>query len=494
MTILRFSTRKNREVAQRDSQGILFPTANAQGIDLYRVAVRQHAWFQASVLDTLDAAIGVNPEFGMPYFAKAYLLLYMTEPAFRDQAKETMAELRECIAIDRLSSVEQAHAAAVEHWACGKLNAACTILERLGIEEPREILGLRVGHEMDFFAGATRNLRDRVARQMRAWTPRDPDYGIVLGAYAFGLVENGHFDEAEVFGRRSLECNRNDAWALHAVAHSFEMRGMAGEGIRFMTERIADWSEKNLFAGHNWWHAALFYLDSGDTQCALSIYDKSIYNETAQKIALVMLDAASMLWRMHLDGINLAGRAAALSADWRVNLPAQPYYHFNDMHATMAHVAAQDLAAAREVVSRMDRYLEAGDDGTDCFQSTRLVCRPICKGLVDFGEGRYAECVDQLYGARMRAQALGGSAAQRDVLDRTILTAALRGGLNGFARALASERVTLKELSPWGWRRYADALLAGGASEEEIASAIRSRDSTAERARLQSGQRIHHHQ
>jgi tetratricopeptide (TPR) repeat protein len=471
---------------QRDAQGISYPTANAAGIQLYDKIVREMSWFQAAVFETIEAAIAANPTFSMPYFAKAYLNMYMTEPQFREVAVDAMNALRAAIKIDRLTVVEQAHAHAIDRWIAGDLKGACDTLDRLGFEEPREILALRVGHEMDFFAGATRNLRDRVARQLPSWSAADPHYAIVLGAYAFGLEENGHYDQAEAVGRQALEFNRSDAWAVHAVAHTMEMRGYTGEGIRFMTDRVRDWAENNLFSAHNWWHTALFHLDSGDPNAALRIYDGSIFNDTSIKVALVMLDASSMLWRMHVEGLDVSSRARPLAAEWRKILPERPYYLFNDMHASMAHVAAHDLAGAAEVVARIDRYLTGANDGTNAFQIATSVGRPICQAILEFGQGRYAQCVEALYEIRQRASALGGSLAQRDVLDRTILAAAIRGKLGSVARALASERVSLKASNPSNWRRYAEVLMLTGAPEQDVGKATETASRLTASARLQA--------
>jgi tetratricopeptide (TPR) repeat protein len=390
------------------------------------------------------------------------------------------------VKIDRLTLVEQAHARAIDRWIAGDLKGACDTLDRLGFEEPREILALRVGHEMDFFAGATRNLRDRVARQLPFWSGADPHYGIVLGAYAFGLEENGHYDQAEAVGRQALEFNRADAWAVHAVAHTMEMRGDVGEGIRFMTERVRDWAENNLFSTHNWWHTSLFHLDSGDPEAALRIYDASLFNDTSIKVALVLLDASSMLWRMHIEGLDVSGRAGPLAAEWRKILPERPYYLFNDMHASMAHVAAGDLTGAAEVVARIDRYLSGTDDGTNAFKIARRVGRPICQAILDFGQGRYAQCVEALYDVRRQAGELGGSLAQRDVLDRTILAAAIRGKLGPVARALAAERISLKAANPSNWRRYAEVLALTDAPEVDVSKATGTAARLTAAARLQA--------
>lgn len=458
-------------MAATDPQGIVYPTATAAGMAVYARLIREMSFFRAPIVATLEEAITTNPAFAMPHIAKAYLSLYMTEPRFVADAAATMAALRAVVEPGELSEIERAHIAAIEAWIGGDLHRARAILDRLGVEHPREIMALRVGHEMDFFAGATRNLRDRVARQLPAWSKDDPHYGIVLGAWAFGLEENGQYDQAEAAGLQALELNRHDAWALHAVAHAMEMRGLTGQGIRFMTEREADWAPDNLFACHNWWHKALFHLDSGDPEGALGIYDRAIMFPEQMRFAQPMLDAAALLWRMHVDGHEVADRAAPLSDDWAEILDEKPLYPFNDIHAAMAHVAAGRQERAEAVIARMERYLAAGDDGTSGWRMVHRVGLPVAQAILAFGRGDYGRTVDLLYDLRGHAHEFGGSAAQRDVLDRTLLGAAIRGRLGSMARAIAAERVALTGHNPSNWARYALALGLTGAPEAAMAQA-----------------------
>jgi hypothetical protein len=71
-----------------------------------------------------------------------------------------------------------------------------------------------------------------------------------------------------------------------------------------------------------------------------------------------MIDAALLLWRLHLRGIDVAGRWQTV-ADTFAPAAATAHYAFNDMHAMMAFVGAgrrdlaeQVLAAQRVAMSR----------------------------------------------------------------------------------------------------------------------------------------------
>lgn len=458
-------------MAARDPQGIPFPTATDRGMALYARALGQMSTFHAGVFDTLDAAQRENPEFGMPWFARAYLGLYLTDPGGRDAAIEAMRGLRAVIDPARLSPEEQGHARAIDAWIGGDLPRACAILDGIGLESPRELLALRVGHEADFFVGDLRNLHDRVARQLPAWSPADPHYGVVLGAWAFGLGENGRHEAAEAAGLQALALQPRDAWALHAVAHAHEMLGRPAQGLRFLEERRADWAVDNLFAGHNAWHAALFRLDAGDVAGALRAYDAELFNPGTPRFAIVLVDPSALLWRLHLEGTDVSDRARALSRAWTEVLPPSPYYAFNELHAAMAHVAAGELDTMHERIGRLDAWIDAGTDRSHDRRVLRELGRPACAALLAFGEGRWDECTDRLAALRRTAHGLGGSAAQRDVLDRTLHAAAMRAGRYSVARAVSAERIAGGSDNPSQWRRHLAALQALRAPDAQQAAA-----------------------
>jgi hypothetical protein len=73
----------------------------------------------------------------------------------------------------------------------------------------------------------------------------------------------------------------------------------------------------------------------------------------------------------------------------------------------------------------------------------------IVRAIEAFGREDYAEVVSLLAPVRDTARVFGGSNAQRDVLARTLLEAALRAGDKALARSLAEERVAQKPRCPF---------------------------------------------
>jgi hypothetical protein len=69
--------------------------------------------------------------------------------------------------------------------------------------------------------------------------------------------------------------------------------------------------------------------------------------------------------------------------------------------------------------------------------------------LLAFGRGRYEEAVDLLWPIRRHVHEFGGSHAQRDVMQRTLVEAAIRAGRTAQARTLVGERISVRPDSPY---------------------------------------------
>ena len=104
---------------------------------------------------------------------------------------------------------------------------------------------------------------------------------------------------------------------------------------------------------------------------------------------------------------------------------------------------------------------------------TRDVGIPVAQAIVAFGEGRYDDVVEHLLPIRYVVNRFGGSHAQRDAVQRTLLEAALRSGREDLARALLSERLGINPFSPYAWLKQAE--LSDAVGEAAAAAAARSR-------------------
>jgi hypothetical protein len=263
-------------------------------------------------------------------------------------------------------------------------------------------------------------------------------------------------------GMEAIESEPTDAWAAHAVAHVHEMRGDVEEGKGWLEGTADGWSADCGFAYHNWWHLALLHLDMQDHKAVLKLYDEKVRPKDDATIILEMLDASALLWRLHLDGVDVGDRFSRLAKAWERTID-DGIYAFNDLHAVMAFLGAGRMKDAERMVDSLRRSAHGEGDNV---RMSREVGLPAAEGFVAFSAGRYAEAAEKLATVRGIAQRFGGSHAQRDVLALTALHAAIKAGMKSTAEALASERTMMKPHSPWASKllRYAKAIGADEAA------------------------------
>jgi hypothetical protein len=443
-------------------------TGSAEAVAAYDRAIDHLVRFQSEVADVAAQAAAADPGCVMARVFGAYLALMSTEEGAVAEARKALGPPGSDAG--PLLPRERAHLAAARRWVTGDMTGAGALLGEISVQYPRDLLALAVGHQVDFFAGDAVNLRDRIGRALGAWHDDDPQLGFLQGMYAFGLEECNLYGLSADVGRGAVERNRDDVWGIHAVVHTHEMQGQIPEGIRFLRDREPDWQTGNFLNVHNSWHYALYLLQGNDVPGALAVYDRFLHHAGSEDVALELLDATALLWRLQLEGIPVAGRWPPLAEAW-TRLLAPGYYPFNDMHAIMAFVATGDLARAEEVVSRLERVVAEGDRATTGWQMTSAVGLPVCRSLLHFGRGRYQQVLDELLPIRTRVHEFGGSHAQRDAVERTLLEAAIRAKRTDLALALVSERLSVRECNTYAWSKRAS-LLATAADRSGAASAL----------------------
>jgi len=424
-----------------DRQGNPVHHANPAAVAAYDEAVAAFSLYRGDPLAALDTACAAAPGAALPPTAKALILALATEPAAAADARALLAEAAPLPQDSRSTAMAAITAAVLD----GEWTRAALLADRHNIDHPRDLLALQAGHLIDFFRANARSLRDRVARALPAWPAALPGRSAVLGMYSFGLEEAGDYAQAEATGRTALDAEPGDSWAHHAVAHVMEMQGRAEDGIGWMIARESHWAaEECFFRVHNWWHRALYHLDLGQTGAALNIYDRQV-RATPSAIAVDLVDAAALLWRLDLSGADVSGRWAEVADTWGPHADGSTY-PFNDWHACLA-----DLGAGREaqVATRLARMKQAAAGPGETARWIGSIGIPLVEGFAAFHRGAYAAAAETLHPVRAIANAFGGSHAQRDLIDWTLAEAALRSGNRRLSEALVAERLALKPHSPF---------------------------------------------
>ena len=419
-----------------DQQGNPLSGATPEAIDLYSQAVQAFNRYLGDPFVPLDQAIQLAPQFTMAHILKAYLYAVATEPAASLEAQKVVVAARSL----PLDQREASHIRVLTQLLAGNWTRAAEALDYHNATYPRDLVGIQCGHLMDFYRASARDLRDRIARVLPHWSAEVPGYSILLGMYAFGLEECADYERAEEYGHSATELEPFDCWAHHAVAHVMEMQGRIEEGIHWMASREPFWAgEDNFFRVHNWWHKALYHLDLEQRDEALAIYDGPVRGGRSN-MALDLVDASALLWRLALTEVELGGRWQELAQAWEEHADGR-HYPFNDWHGVMAYLGA---GRDSEVEKIMNTIRATRSNNSEVAHWAWCPGLPLIEGFVAFWRGDYSKALEHLHGARYIANTFGGSHAQRDIIDWTLTEAALRAGRKDLAEALANERLALK--------------------------------------------------
>ncbi len=400
-----------------------------------------------SAADHVKAALEADPDFVMGLCMRAGMMLQIGSNQVYPKIAEILARAK---AHEKgASKREQMHVAALELWLAGNQAKACKIWVELLDQWPADILALRLHHNGSFWTGNKEGLRKTPAGVLKKLGEDAPASGFIMGMVAFGLEESGQYAEAETFGRKAVERNENDLWALHAVAHILEMQCRHDEGRSLLNQPYGTWGDRSPFKDHLWWHSALFSLELGDIDRVLELYDREVrVDETG--FYLDVQNAASLLKRLELLGIDVGERWEELAdlAETRFSDHVMP---FSDAHFMLALVGAGRHEAARGYLSSLQAFSSSAD--SEVSDVTANVTVPLCEGLLAYGEGRYEDASGILYDLRENLAPMGASHAQRDVFQQLMIDAVTRAGKLDAARALLKQREVQRKGSNWARER-----------------------------------------
>jgi tetratricopeptide (TPR) repeat protein len=422
----------------KDQQGLTL-AGSSESAAAFDRAIADYYGLTGDPVGILKQALARDPDFALGGVAIAALFMI---GGFRGDHPEVVDALSAAEpAVRRASERERGHLAAANAWAEGKSAQAILRWESILVDHPTDALALRLAQDAYYFLGRSLAIRDCAARVLPAWDRDNPLRGFVLGLYAFGLEETGDLNRAEDVGREALAANPRDAWATHALAHVMEAANRQDEGVAFLKSTHADWAGAHFMAGHNGWHLALFLIEQGRFDEVLADYDRFSAPKLADDATLDRVDAAALLWRLELAGVDVGSRWAPVAGKWMAHADDH-VLAFNDLHCAFAAARSPDPGDAGRLSRSLDDYERLGS--SDNRRVTAEVGRRLIDGALAFGGGDYVQAIEAILPVRYEAIRIGGSHAQRDIVNLTLIAAAERSGQWALARALLAERVAFR--------------------------------------------------
>ena len=417
----------------RDAQGSEISGGLPEAVERLDQATRAFTIGHGDPLALLDMAAAMSPDMPIALIAKAWIFTLPVDPKLAVMARGLADRARSM----PMNPRERALLAALDLALSSQRRASVNVIDAHLIDYPRDIFAHYVGLFLDTLLGRAPQVRNRSERALPFWSPETPGFAVLRAIHAFALEEAGAFAQAEEEARAAIELEPHLYFAHHTVAHCMEMTGRPGAGVAWSKMREPFWASAESGAqGHIWWHTAMFHLELEQFDDALHLYDGPLLR-TVRPVGFSLSDPAALLWRLDTLGCDVGHRWQELLPRWEGHADGRAMV-FTDMHAAMTELRSGNETLAEARLAAMRQTAAGAGEAAGMFQELGV---PLVEGLISFHRGDYADCVEHLFPLRAELWRIGGSRAQRDIVDWTLTASALRAGRKALAQGLTYERL-----------------------------------------------------
>lgn len=418
----------------QDRYGLTLSTQSEAAAAAYREGIDciLAAWPGAE--GALDTALAHDPTFALALAARARLHFTYAEP---QPAREKAAQARALAAAtgtDRERSHVDIVALAIEGQPAKALERALVHLESW----PRDalILSMPLGaFGLYAFSGIAHHDQARVDLCERHARHYGEDWWF-LTYLGWSHTENGSVGAGRHLTQRGFELRRANANAAHALAHAMYEDGSVEDAEKLIEGWLPTYDARGILHGHIAWHQALLALEKDEPARALALYARYIAPGASHAVPInAVTDEASLLWRAQLCGHAIDPALWQAVADNALRHFPGAGVAFADVHIAAAAAATGNTAALDKRIADLEKRLAEG----------KLLPGPvmlaICRAFKAFASGDYQACAALLEPAAPEVVRIGGSHAQRDLVEDTLLVALIKSGAGARARTLLDRRL-----------------------------------------------------
>ena len=445
----------------RDAYDLDVTTAAPACVAALDATRESYLGFRVDAAKHVNAALEADPDCVLANVMKGGLAMLLSNVGAFGAVDQRIAVAERGAAA--ATARERLHLVALTNWRAGRNDAARAAWEQILADHPRDLAALRFAHFSYFWtAGDARGMRGSIERVLPHWSATMPGHGWLLGMHAFACEESGDHATGERQGRRAVEANPADLWAVHAVAHVMEMQARAREGMAWIDANRAPIEGATNFKFHLAWHRALFLLESGRPDEMLECYDRTVRDHASPLVQgqpdlyIDVQNAAALLLRLELLGVEVGDRWTEL-ADKAEKRIGDHVVLFTVPHWMMALAAAERWSHCARLLDAMRVHAEpTGASEADIVARGAV---PAARCVLAHRRGDYAAGLDALFPVRHEIVRLGGSHAQRDVLWQVMADCARRADRGEALRLLLDEvaRDRAPHAVPGFYRRLAAA-------------------------------------
>lgn len=410
---------------QNDTYGLPLSTSSDAATTAFNIGMRRLLEAGANLTDAFDAAISHDQGFALGHAGLARARQFSGDMA---GAKAAIATARTLTG--GISDREAGHIHAMGLLIDGKGAEAYAAIRAHVESHPRDAIVAQTCSSVFGLIGFS-GQPGREAEMLAFNASLLPHYGNdwwCLSQYAFALCETGQLPKASTYIDRSLALNPHNANGAHVRSHIWYEQGDMTSGRAYLADWVGTHDRNAILHGHLSWHVALWSLEQGDVETMWSIMDSDVAPDTCKALPInVLTDTASLLFRAETAGV------AVDAARWQqISTYANQWFPnsgnaFVDIHAALAHAMAGDAAA-------LTRLIEAPKG-----PAADLIPN-MAQAFQHIAAGNWAKATAHLMRSMADHARIGGSRAQRDLLELALMTSLLRQGRAQEARHIVALR------------------------------------------------------
>jgi hypothetical protein len=407
-------------------------TASVAARDAYVHALDRLLMLHDGVLAAFDAAVAADPGFALAHAARAQVLLMFADAPGARAALDQAESLLPGTTAREASQVRFFRTLMTEPVAI-----TLGVLEAHLAQWPRDAIVLNTTANPNGLHGSSgeRGQKARLAALMTTLAPHYGDDWWFQSSYAMALNEDGQRDAARPLIARSYAQQPASAWIAHSQAHLFYEDGDPGAARAFLADWLRSYPRGGILHGHLHWHQALGALAEGDLAEAARLYRAAFSLAGHSGFPRQKLqDAVSFLWRMELAGAPRDEAAWREMHGFAVSHFPRAGAAFPDLHVVLAQSVAGDGEGLLARIAQMEDLARAGR------YPSGSVIPAASRGFTAFARGDFCAAIEALEPLLAESERIGGSRAQTDLVEFTLLKACVAAGRMEDLRRLVGAR------------------------------------------------------
>lgn len=400
-----------------DRFGLRLSTSSAAARDAYVDASEKALTFYPGALKGYDSAIAADPSFAVAHAGKAQVLMREGNVA---GARGALIAAKEFTA--GLTEREASHIAIFDLGSSGQTEAAIAAVRQHLAAWPRDALVISIAANPNGLIGGSGRLgqKHQIAELMDGVAPHYGDDYWFLSYHAMALSEDGRLAEARPKIERSVALNSKNAHGAHGFAHVCYESGDPDTARAFLLPWLAQYPRDGFFYGHLSWHLSLVEIALGRLAEAQEVYRDAIAigrhsGGPQQKVS----DGCAFLWRSELAGHHRNAAAWRTLNDYAGEALPRPGSGLADLHVILAHAVMGDDRALDARNRQIEDLAAAGRYPSGSYLPA------LARGFAAFERQDFAAAIEALAPLAGQNERIGGSRAQHDLIEFTLLAAYL---------------------------------------------------------------------